>query len=211
MSDQWHYSHGGGQCGPVPAAELKRLAVSGKLLQTDMVWREGMAAWSPAGSVRGLFSSTTLPTHATPPPLSDDPPTQSRASETKICAFCRKPMPADAIQCASCQNWRRDIHLLVATYRKLALAQMAAMLVGLPLAVILFITGMNHPSARNQTLFTSEFSFEKFATTPFFAIGVVLVVVVVVVYAATQGPAVRTRHQIQKLTGGLWKRPWWTF
>ena len=132
-------------------------------------------------------------------------------SETGTCAFCRKPMPSDALQCSSCQNWRRDIHRLVDTYRKLALAQLFSITFGGLLAAILFITGAQHPSARKTTLFSSEFSFEKFVTTPSFAIGVVITVLVVVVWVVTQVPAARTRRRIQQATKGLWKRPWWTF
>ena len=55
MANQWYYSKNGNQCGPVAAAELKALAVAGKLLPTDLVWKDGMASWQPAGKVKGLF------------------------------------------------------------------------------------------------------------------------------------------------------------
>jgi hypothetical protein len=42
--------------GPVSSAQLKALARSGKLRPTDMVWREGMAKWTPGTKVKGLFN-----------------------------------------------------------------------------------------------------------------------------------------------------------
>ena len=60
----WFYSTNGVQQGPVPVEALQRLAASGQLRPTDLVWGEGMPAWQLAGSVAGLF-----PAGATPPPL----------------------------------------------------------------------------------------------------------------------------------------------
>lgn len=56
MAGQWHYQHDGQKYGPVPAAELKRLATVGKLTPTDMVRREDTEKWVPAGQVKGLFA-----------------------------------------------------------------------------------------------------------------------------------------------------------
>ena len=146
-------------------------------------------------------------------------------------------MPSEAVQCSSCRNWRRDVHLLIDTYRKLAIAQLAAFTIGGTLAALVLITGARQPTARTPTPpfdpsfrdfaikieggkivndahekkeVGGEFSFGRFVTTPYFAFGAFLVVVVVVVYVFTQGRAVRTRRRIHELTKGLWKRPWWT-
>jgi len=64
MADGWHYSVQGNRHGPVAAAELKRLADAGKLSPTDLVWKEGLASWVAASSVKGLFTGSP-----TPPPL----------------------------------------------------------------------------------------------------------------------------------------------
>jgi len=55
VADEWYYTQQGQQQGPVAAAQLKQLAVSGRLLPTDLVWKEGLANWVPASSARGLF------------------------------------------------------------------------------------------------------------------------------------------------------------
>jgi hypothetical protein len=55
MASEWHYSRDGEDFGPVSSAELKQLAATGKLLRTDVLWKEGMTEWKPAGEFRKLF------------------------------------------------------------------------------------------------------------------------------------------------------------
>ncbi len=72
MADQWHYTERGQRQGPVSAKQLTQLAAAGQLNSTDLVWKEGMAAWLPASRIKGLFS---LPADDEPPPIpSDDEP-----------------------------------------------------------------------------------------------------------------------------------------
>lgn len=52
---EWYYARGNKQMGPVPSPELKRMAAAGELRPEDLVWREGMAEWTLARNVRGLF------------------------------------------------------------------------------------------------------------------------------------------------------------
>lgn len=59
MGDQWHYNRGGKQAGPVSSDELKQLASTGQLLATDLVWKQGMPNWIPAGNITSLFSHQT--------------------------------------------------------------------------------------------------------------------------------------------------------
>lgn len=58
--NQWYYSQHDQMLGPVAAGELRRLAQSGRLLPSDLVWREGMADWAPAMKVKGLFPDSNL-------------------------------------------------------------------------------------------------------------------------------------------------------
>jgi hypothetical protein len=52
---EWYYAHDGEQKGPVPVSELRRLADDGNFdPQSDLVWREGMDDWKPAGTVAEL-------------------------------------------------------------------------------------------------------------------------------------------------------------
>lgn len=81
MATEWHYSKGGQQHGPVSAADLKALTKSGELLPTDMIWKEGMAEWKPAGSLKGLFPPIAAPApQKAPPPL----PTSSSVKSSGI-------------------------------------------------------------------------------------------------------------------------------
>jgi hypothetical protein len=58
---QWYYAKGGQRLGPVEEAELVRLAQSGGLLPSDLVWHAGMGnQWQPAGSMKELFPETPL-------------------------------------------------------------------------------------------------------------------------------------------------------
>jgi hypothetical protein len=56
MADLWHYTSEGRQMDPVLTLEIRRLAAAGSLRVTDVVWREGMPAWMPAGDVPEVFA-----------------------------------------------------------------------------------------------------------------------------------------------------------
>lgn len=51
---QWYYSKNSAQFGPITLDELKAKLASGELAGTDMVWREGMQDWRPAGTLPEL-------------------------------------------------------------------------------------------------------------------------------------------------------------
>lgn len=58
MAQEWYYTVKGEQVGPVSPAELKKAATEGTLQPTDLVWKEGMAEWVEAQSIKGLFASS---------------------------------------------------------------------------------------------------------------------------------------------------------
>lgn len=62
----WYYARQGEQqTGPVAEDDLRALAASGALRPGDLVWRDGMAAWSAAGqALPALFAGGSVP-----PPL----------------------------------------------------------------------------------------------------------------------------------------------
>ena len=61
--EQWFYAQSGQQLGPIGRAELLERISGGAIQRTDLVWREGMPKWQPAGQVAGLFATSA------PPPL----------------------------------------------------------------------------------------------------------------------------------------------
>lgn len=62
MSALWYYSSNGKQMDPVPMSELQRLAANGSLKQSDLVWKDGMANWVKASTVKGLFVASASST-----------------------------------------------------------------------------------------------------------------------------------------------------
>lgn len=49
--DQWYYTESGEQRGPVGEQEIKNLLSTHRVTPATLVWREGMAQWTPAGSI----------------------------------------------------------------------------------------------------------------------------------------------------------------
>src|SRR2546427_702538 len=70
MGEQWHYTRGDKQAGPVSWTDLMHLAASRQLSPADMVWKEGMPNWLPAEKVKNLFApqSARMP----PAPVGQD-------------------------------------------------------------------------------------------------------------------------------------------
>ena len=66
----WYYAKDRVQHGPVSETQVKELAQSGRLAPADLVWREGMPQWQPAGRLPFLFP----PRPDGPPPLPPGPP-----------------------------------------------------------------------------------------------------------------------------------------
>jgi membrane protease subunit (stomatin/prohibitin family) len=69
-SDQWYFAAGGQQQGPLNSAGLAQQARNGVLTPTTLVWRAGMAAWTPAQQVPEVANLLA----STPPPLPGPPP-----------------------------------------------------------------------------------------------------------------------------------------
>lgn len=50
----WFYARGGRQEGPTDLQTLRDMIANGQLTPANLVWRDGMAAWQPAGEVEAL-------------------------------------------------------------------------------------------------------------------------------------------------------------
>ena len=66
MARQWHYCKGEQRLGPITDKELQVLAQSGLLQPSDLVWTDGMAAWTPAQAVPDLTFAAAIPQRAAP-------------------------------------------------------------------------------------------------------------------------------------------------
>src|SRR6516165_11460115 len=78
MADLWYYTRDGKAMDPVSEAELKKLAASGDLKPTDLVWKEGMAQWVQAGSAKELYGNLERPKSA-----ALDDPDSSRGTRSR--------------------------------------------------------------------------------------------------------------------------------
>jgi hypothetical protein len=78
MGNMWFVRRGDQTTGPLGTANLKHLAATGKLLQADLVQREGGQNWVPAGRIKGLFSTPA----GGPPPLPSTQPATHCDAET---------------------------------------------------------------------------------------------------------------------------------
>ena len=87
MATEWYFAKDDEQHGPYSAADLKSLAQSGELTAKDLVWKDGMAEWKPASTIKELFPPTrpTPPVQASPPPPPKAPkvgPARSASQES---------------------------------------------------------------------------------------------------------------------------------
>ena len=76
MATQWYYAQNGQQLGPVPSEQLQSMLANGALRPTDLVWSEGLPAWTPANQVPALLPAPKPPSPApvfTPPPAPPRP------------------------------------------------------------------------------------------------------------------------------------------
>jgi uncharacterized RDD family membrane protein YckC len=70
----WYYARNGQRFGPVEETELQRLAGTGQLSGTDLVWKPGLPEWQPAGQMPELAS--LFRSFAPPPPPPPPPPAE---------------------------------------------------------------------------------------------------------------------------------------
>ncbi len=71
MSQQWYISRSGSQEGPFTSSQLKELVKAKEVRQDTLVWTEGMAGWTTAESVNGLFQVIPPPIAIPPDPFLD--------------------------------------------------------------------------------------------------------------------------------------------
>ncbi len=97
MANEWFYTRDGQPSqAPATSAQLQQLATGGQLLPTDMVWREGMANWAPASSIKGLFATPKAaaePVPAVEQPGRRTPVPPTRAQPAREAAVPDFPMP----------------------------------------------------------------------------------------------------------------------
>ena len=68
MADQWYYWQDAEVLGPFSGRRLVNMAAEGKILPTDIVWREGTEQGVAASQVKHLFAAAPLAQPSPPPP-----------------------------------------------------------------------------------------------------------------------------------------------
>ena len=58
MAEQWYYSRDNKNHGPISGQELQQLAQKGQLLESDLIWKEGMPEWKAAKNYPILFKKS---------------------------------------------------------------------------------------------------------------------------------------------------------
>ncbi|MCW8129377.1 MAG: DUF4339 domain-containing protein [Planctomycetota bacterium] len=94
MTSDWFYSNGTEQIGPITEVALKDLIKTGAVKRNTLIWKEGMAEWTPAGQVPGIFSSPPPLPSATPPPPLPQAAVPTAARPRKALRFEAEPASA---------------------------------------------------------------------------------------------------------------------
>jgi uncharacterized RDD family membrane protein YckC len=99
----WHYVEQGQQMGPVSDEQLAQLVQAGKINGETLVWREGLANWSPYREVNPAAAAPPVTVAPAAPVISSNP-------DEVTCAECGKQFPAietirhgNAYVCAGCK------------------------------------------------------------------------------------------------------------
>jgi hypothetical protein len=62
VNAEWYFARNGVQSGPFEFSVMRAKIAAGEIQPNDLVWREGMAAWTPLSDVAELRSATATPT-----------------------------------------------------------------------------------------------------------------------------------------------------
>lgn len=93
-SVEWFYAKNNQQFGPISPTELRQLAQAAQLGPDDLVWRQGMEAWTAAGRVKGLFDSGGSVSIKDTPSVVKDSPLAEEAPAAKDLSLSAKETPA---------------------------------------------------------------------------------------------------------------------
>jgi hypothetical protein len=86
----WYFADGDVERGPVTEAQLRTLIGTNNLKPSDLVWREGLEDWVPAGEVPGLFDQAAAePTAARKRPADSDSAERAQPAPARVRAAAR--------------------------------------------------------------------------------------------------------------------------
>lgn len=79
MAAQWYYAQNSQQFGPLPVEQLRSMFSTGALRPSDLVWSDGLSAWTPAGQVPALQMAPAVYHQPAPAPAYAPAPAPSPA------------------------------------------------------------------------------------------------------------------------------------
>ena len=132
-ASEWFYNVEGKKHGPLSSGQLQALAKSGKLKPTDKVWKEGMAQWVAASTIKGLFPSSMETVTAKKPSVaaSTAPGTDKGRSKTQPTPEkAKKPRTSGDERELSEQGGRGKVFALVALAAVACVACLGGAIVG---------------------------------------------------------------------------------
>jgi hypothetical protein len=97
MAQQWFYAHEGHRHGPCTAQELRDLAVAGKILGSDTVWKDGVDQGVSAHRVKNLFPDSLVAPSGdaapagNPPAPEQQPPAEGESVSAQPAAEASAP------------------------------------------------------------------------------------------------------------------------
>ena len=97
----WYYAQNNNKYGPINSAQLKSLVENGQLQKTDLVWKEGMDDWKPAGKIAGLFGQESAAPVAAAP---SSPPAVGASSPATASNIGVMPEPKRSARMAARNN-----------------------------------------------------------------------------------------------------------
>ncbi len=107
---KWHYALNGEQRGPVTPEEFDRLVAAGIIVESTLVWHEGLTGWQPLREARPVPTPAEVPS-APPVVGQDSPPLAGPAADRIRCLECGAYFPESEIirfgpasVCAGCKT-----------------------------------------------------------------------------------------------------------
>lgn len=119
----WYVARNGKRLGPVSEADLIVHVKNGKLKPSDLVWKEGMSDWAPAGEVGALaphlrrfppeFKSANLGEldvldDERVKSVAEKPRNSRLATFNKFCTGCGELLHQEAVMCPKCGVQQRS-------------------------------------------------------------------------------------------------------
>lgn len=105
MSAMWFYAKDGEQQGPVAAEVIRERLQAGDINEATLVWKEGMAQWSPLGEVLELREPVPSSASQDGAPVSAAAPVQSSPSPAAASPYqapqLQQPMQQNGMAIAS--------------------------------------------------------------------------------------------------------------